>query len=55
MNQINYDSVFSNSLSNSLSEEIALGFEFQVGFDIFYIDGSTGYSTNLKQGTTMTT
>ena len=46
MNQINYGNGLSKSLSNSLSKEISSGFEFEVGFEVFDIDASFGYSDN---------
>ena len=46
MNQINYGSTFSKSLSDSLSKEISSGFEFEVGFKRFNISAFLGLGHN---------
>ena len=48
MSQINYGSVFSNSISNSLSKEIESGFEFKVGLEVFFINVS-GVITKIQK------
>ena len=55
MNQINYGRSFSKALSNSLSNEISNGFDFEVGLELYFIDGSKSNITNNNNSTTITT